>query len=137
MPFAPEHEINEESSLTNETFFTEGRRSSMPARFVDLDRQTPMFLPYDLRDWVPASPIVHFILDAVEQLPMTNFGVNERGSGSEQYPQKPRGCGVKSPTEPLPGRKTGPVSSESDLNWILLRPPPPQNHFLGLTHCHA
>ena len=60
----------------------------MPARFVDLDRQTPMFLPYDLRDWVPASPIVHFILDAVEQLPMTNFGVNERGSGSEQYPPR-------------------------------------------------
>jgi len=23
----------------------------MPARFVDLDRQTPMFLPYDLREW--------------------------------------------------------------------------------------
>jgi len=60
----------------------------MPARFVDLDRQTPMFLPYDLRDWVPASHIVHFILDAVEQLPMTDFRVNERGSGSEQYPPR-------------------------------------------------
>jgi len=29
---------------------------------------------------------VHFILDAVEQLPITDFRVNERGSGSEQYP---------------------------------------------------
>ena len=60
----------------------------MPARFVDLDRQTPMFLPYDLREWVPASHIVHFILDAVEQLPIARFRVNERGSGSEQYPPR-------------------------------------------------
>ena len=31
------------------------RPASMPARFVDLDRQTPMFPPYDLREWVPAG----------------------------------------------------------------------------------
>ena len=36
---------------------------------------------------VPAGHIVHFILDAVEQLPITDFRVNERGSGSEQYAQ--------------------------------------------------
>jgi len=35
---------------------------------------------------VPDGHIVHFILDAVEQLPITDFRVNERGSGSEQYP---------------------------------------------------
>jgi hypothetical protein len=32
---------------------------------------------------VPASHIVHFILDAVEQLPISDFRVNERGSGSD------------------------------------------------------
>jgi transposase len=37
---------------------------------------------------VPAGHIVHFILDAVEQLPITDFRVNERGSGSEQYPPR-------------------------------------------------
>lgn len=58
----------------------------MPARFVDLDRQTPMFLPYDLREWVPAGHIVHVILEAVEQIPTAHFQVNDRGSGSEQYP---------------------------------------------------
>lgn len=47
-----------------------------------------MFLPYDLHKWVPAGHIVHFILDAVEQLPITDFRVNKRGSGSEQYPLK-------------------------------------------------
>lgn len=58
----------------------------MPARFVDLDRQTPMFLPYDLREWVPEGHIVHFILEAVEQIPTGYFQVNHRGTGSEQYP---------------------------------------------------
>ncbi len=58
----------------------------MPVRFVNIDRQTPMFLPCDLRDWVPSDHIVHFILDAVEQIPTTHFQVNERGTGSEQYP---------------------------------------------------
>jgi len=59
---------------------------SMAARFVNLDRITPMFLPCDLRDWVPADHIVHFILEAVEQIPTAHFGVNHRGTGSEQYP---------------------------------------------------
>ena len=58
----------------------------MPARFVNVDRQTPMFLPRDLRDWVPAEHLVHFILDAVAQLPLPHFHVNARGTGSEPYP---------------------------------------------------
>jgi transposase len=58
----------------------------MPARFVNIDRQTPMFLPCDLRQWVPEGHIVHFILDAVEQIPTAHFHVNHRGTGSEQYP---------------------------------------------------
>src|SRR6266478_703695 len=58
----------------------------MAARFVNLDRQTPMFLPCDLREWVPDGHIVHFILDAVDQIPTNHFRVNDRGTGSEQYP---------------------------------------------------
>ena len=58
----------------------------MPARFVNLDRQTPMFLPCDLREWLPADHLVHFLLDAVEQIPTGHFHVNQRGTGSEQYP---------------------------------------------------
>jgi transposase len=58
----------------------------MAARFINLDRQTPMFLPCDLREWVPEDHIVHFILDAVEQLPTAHFKVNDRGTGHPQYP---------------------------------------------------
>lgn len=58
----------------------------MPARLVNIDRQTPMFLPCDLRQWVPEGHIIHFIIDAVEQIPTVHFHINHRGSGSEQYP---------------------------------------------------
>lgn len=58
----------------------------MAARFVNLDRHTPMFLACDLREWLPADHLVHFILDAVEQIPTAHFRVNHRGTGSEQYP---------------------------------------------------
>jgi transposase len=45
-----------------------------------------MLLPPDLREWVPADHLVHFILDAVEQLDVSAARINPRGSGSEQYP---------------------------------------------------
>jgi transposase len=58
----------------------------MSTRFVTVDRDTPMLLPVDLRDWVPTDHIVHFILDAAETLDLQEFRVNVRGTGSEQYP---------------------------------------------------
>ena len=58
----------------------------MAARFVPIDRDTPLLLPPNLRDWVPANHLVHFILDAVASLDLTQVRGNTRGTGSEQYP---------------------------------------------------
>jgi transposase len=58
----------------------------MATRFVPIDRDTPLLLPPNLRDWVPADHLVHFILDAVEALDLRQVKVNARGTGSEQYP---------------------------------------------------
>lgn len=58
----------------------------MAARFVPIDRDTPLLLPPNLRDWVPDDHLVHFILDAVAVLDLRRVKVNERGTGSEQYP---------------------------------------------------
>jgi len=58
----------------------------MAVRFVPIDRDTPLLLPPNLRDWVPADHLVHFILDAVEALDLRQVKVNTRGTGSEQYP---------------------------------------------------
>ena len=40
----------------------------MPARFVKVDRGTPLLLPPDRREGVPADHLAHFVIDAVEQL---------------------------------------------------------------------
>jgi len=58
----------------------------MPARFVNIDRDTPLLLPPNLRDWVPDNHLAQFILDAVAELDLRQVKVNERGTGSEQYP---------------------------------------------------
>ena len=60
----------------------------MAARFVNLDYDTPLLLPPDLRDWVPAGHLAHFILDVVEEVDLRSVRVNQRGSGSEQYPPR-------------------------------------------------
>jgi len=58
----------------------------MATRFVPIDRDTPLMLPPNLRDWVPADHLVHFVMDAVAALDLRQVKVNERGTGSEQYP---------------------------------------------------
>jgi transposase len=60
--------------------------ADMSARYVTIDRETPMLFPVDMRDWLPENHLVHFILEAVEQIDRSAFKVNNRGSGDEQYP---------------------------------------------------
>jgi len=60
----------------------------MAARFVTIDYDTPLILPPNLRDWVPAGHLAHFILDAVEEMDLRQVRINERGTGSEQYPPR-------------------------------------------------
>ena len=45
-----------------------------------------MLLPPDMRDWVPEDDLVHFVIEAVERLPLETFVVNHSGSGSAQMP---------------------------------------------------
>jgi transposase len=58
----------------------------MAHRFKNIDRNTPMLLPPDLRDWVGEDDLVHFVIAAVERLSLAPFAVNEKGTGDEQYP---------------------------------------------------
>ena len=45
-----------------------------------------MLLPPDLRDWLPEDHMVHFILEVVQSMDFSGFSVNQRGTGSKQYP---------------------------------------------------
>ena len=58
----------------------------MAHRFKSVDRNPPMFLPPDLRDWVAEDELVHFVIQAVERLPLSAFWVNHQGCGDAQYP---------------------------------------------------
>ena len=58
----------------------------MATRFVIIDRDTPLLLPPDLRDWVPSSHLVHFVIDAMDAIDTRSCRVNPRGTGSAQYP---------------------------------------------------
>ena len=43
-------------------------------------------LPVDLREWVRGDDLVHFLVDALALLDVGAAKLNERGTGSEQYP---------------------------------------------------
>ena len=45
-----------------------------------------MLLPPDLRDWVEEDDLVHFVIEAVDRLPLSSFHVNHKGTGSRQLP---------------------------------------------------
>ncbi|MDR1863580.1 MAG: hypothetical protein LBQ67_06645 [Treponema sp.] len=52
----------------------------MNARFVTIDRETPLLFPENLRKWAPEDHMVYFIIEAVGKLDIRNFKVNESGS---------------------------------------------------------
>jgi transposase len=58
----------------------------MSARLVNIDRNTPMLLPPDMRDWVQEDDLVHFVIDALAVLDVSAARLNQRGTGNEQYP---------------------------------------------------
>ena len=53
--------------------------------FVDCDREQAFLLSSDLRDWIPADDLGHFVIEAVERVDLGAFKVNHRGTGSAQY----------------------------------------------------
>jgi transposase len=62
--------------------------SGMAENLVNVDRDTPMLLPVDLRQWVPENDLVHFVISAVDSMNLSAVSVNTRGSGSKQYPPR-------------------------------------------------
>jgi hypothetical protein len=54
------------------------------AKFMNIDRDTELLLPPSLRDWVPADHLVHFVMDAIDLIDVSEAEVNERGTGSAQ-----------------------------------------------------
>jgi hypothetical protein len=48
----------------------------MSERFINIDRETPMLFPVDMRDWLPEDHLVYFVIEAIEQIRVAGFKVN-------------------------------------------------------------
>jgi transposase len=55
------------------------------ANFVCCDRDQAFLLPPDLKEWLPGDDLAHFVIAAVERVPLAAFKINDRNSGSAQY----------------------------------------------------
>jgi len=53
--------------------------------YAPFDRDQPFLLPPDLKDWLPADDIVHFIVSAVERVRLDEFHTNRQSGGKPQY----------------------------------------------------
>jgi transposase len=55
------------------------------ATFIPFDRTQAFLLPPDLKDWLPQDDLAHFIVAAVERVPLHAFKVNKQAGGKPQY----------------------------------------------------
>jgi hypothetical protein len=51
-----------------------GKAKGMATRFVNFDRNTPMLLPPDLRDWIGEYNLVHFVIAPLQPGAMSGDG---------------------------------------------------------------
>jgi transposase len=54
----------------------------MSQRFISCDRDQVMLLPPDLREWLPAGHLAHFVIDTVEELDLAGFYGAYRADGA-------------------------------------------------------
>lgn len=55
------------------------------ATFIPFNRDQAFLLPPDLKDWLPDDDLAHFVIAAVERVPLAAFKVPERAGGKPQY----------------------------------------------------
>jgi transposase len=55
------------------------------ATFVPFNRDQSFLLPPDLKEWLPEDDLAHFIVSAVERVPLDAFRVKAVASGKAQY----------------------------------------------------
>lgn len=62
----------------------------MPQNFLDCDRDQPMLLPPDLRDWLSDDHLAWFVIDAVRELDLEPFYASYRGDGHGAAAHEPK-----------------------------------------------
>jgi transposase len=62
----------------------------MPQNFLSCDRDQPMLLPPDLRDWLDDDHLAWFVIDAVSELDLEPFYVSYRADGHGRAAHDPQ-----------------------------------------------
>lgn len=55
------------------------------ATFIPYSRSQAFLLPPDLQDWLPEDDLAHFVVAAVERVPLCGFRTNVQAGGKPQY----------------------------------------------------
>src|SRR5258708_6654321 len=91
----------------------------MAERFVEVDRNTPMLLPAELRDWVPEDDLVHFVIEAVKTLPTGGSGRRAPPNAKRRAPNAKRRTPSAKRQTPNAKRRT-PMLSPPLFHCILI-----------------
>lgn len=62
----------------------------MPQNFLTYDRDQPLLLPPDLRDWLDEDHLAWFVIEAVEELDLEPFYASYRADGHGRAAHEPR-----------------------------------------------
>jgi hypothetical protein len=57
------------------------------SNFVPFNRDQSFLLPPDLKEWLPADDVAHFVVAAVERVPLGAFQV--AAAGAAEQPDRP------------------------------------------------
>jgi transposase len=62
----------------------------MPQNFLTCDRDQPLLLPPDLRDWLDEDHLAWFVIEAVEELELESFYASYRADGHGRAAHEPK-----------------------------------------------
>ncbi|MEK6327008.1 MAG: hypothetical protein AABM66_05700 [Actinomycetota bacterium] len=62
----------------------------MPQNFLSSDRDQPMLLPPDLRDWLDENHLAWFVIEAIEELDLDAFYTDYRADGHGRAAHEPK-----------------------------------------------
>src|SRR5215218_5831692 len=68
----------------------QGENAHMPQNFLSCDRDQPMLLPPDLRDWLSDAHLAWFVIEAVEELDLEPFYGAYRANGHGAAAHEPK-----------------------------------------------
>ena len=72
----------------------------MPQNFIESRREQGFLLPPDMRDWLPADHLAWFVIDAVKEMDLAAFYIDETEVSNAEYRRFCQATGHAAPQSP-------------------------------------